>query len=495
FIVPVPITTSMVITIYLAGRETINPYLYAIFDTIFRTRRSRPVSPPPLITTGEILDAELLRNELLAALTNALQADGAFVAEVIQGSFVPEMDLDQDLLPKDESWPSQQVLQVSAVFGKLPIKPGQRLPVPEPFPREAAPVSMLAPLEREAHSWYGLAIYGQLSAAAMSEAMLGVCSLQRSIGLNQQVRDTFDAYARQLEMAQQIIQIDQRRRRSLEQASNQEESIRKLEDRIQALSVQEMPEKRAVLDNSPLRIRVLGPLEVTAEGKRVPDDAWKSERARELLAYLLWKGQIGATGAEIQEILWPARNGNVNPNTVYVTINRLRKVLEPKLIRTKDSRYIRNESGRYFFDFDAPAWLDVNDYLRLVASDDLNDLRQAIELYRGRYMQNIGDILPPDVEAHRRTLENMYIRTLRRLIAGLHGRDDDLYLELLLAVEPLDDDANQLLVEHYLGRGRDDLALSHLGRYRQALDELDTEPSPAMRKLWRKVEQKVQQRL
>jgi DNA-binding SARP family transcriptional activator len=89
----------------------------------------------------------------------------------------------------------------------------------------------------------------------------------------------------------------------------------------------------------------------------------------------------------------------------------------------------------------------------------------------------------------------MYIRTLRRLIAGLHGRDDDLYLELLLAIEPLDDDANQLLVEHYLGRGRDDLALSHLGRYRQALDELDTEPSPAMRKLWRKVEQKVQQRL
>lgn len=494
-VIPVPIITSILITIYLAGRNYFNPHFYAFLDRIFPAGSSLPASRPQPFPAGEILDPELLRSELLAALAHELQADGAFVAEVVAGNFVPEMDLDPGVLSNPDRWNARQVLQVSAVFGRLPLTPGQRLPLPEPFPREAAPVGMLTPPEREAHSWYGLALYGQLNAPAMPDAMLGVCSLQRSIGLNQQVRDTFEAYAHQLELAQQIIHLDQRRRRTLEQASSQEETIRKLEDRIQSISARDGSVKQAVPAHSPLRIRVLGPLEVVAGGRRVPDDAWKSERARELLAYLLWKGQAGASGTEIQEVLWLARGEEVSSNTVYVTINRLRKVLEPELGTARDSRYIRNESGRYFFDFDAPSWLDLTEYLRLVASDDLNELRQAVELYRGRYLENIGDFLPPDVEAYRRTLENDYIRILRRLIAGRHGQDDDLYLELLLAVEPLDDDANQLLVEHYLARGRDELALAHLGRYRQALEELDAEPSPSMRQLWRKVEQKVQQKL
>jgi DNA-binding SARP family transcriptional activator len=58
----------------------------------------------------------------------------------------------------------------------------------------------------------------------------------------------------------------------------------------------------------------------------------------------------------------------------------------------------------------------------------------------------------------------------------------------LLAVEPADETAHRALVSSYLARGRRDLARRQVARWRHALDELDLEPSPEARGLWRMVE-------
>jgi DNA-binding SARP family transcriptional activator len=85
-------------------------------------------------------------------------------------------------------------------------------------------------------------------------------------------------------------------------------------------------------------------------------------------------------------------------------------------------------------------------------------------------------------------LELLYEDVLRRLAAQTGSREAAFYLARLLAVEPADETAHRALVLSYLARGRRDLARRQVARWRQALDELDLEPSPEVTALWQMVE-------
>lgn len=488
---PLPLVTSLLITALIAGYPVFVDGLSWLQHRFFL--RGEAAQPFQLVGLDElnIEDPELLRDELLATLVRDVRAGGAFVAEVVEAPFNPALDLDPQFVDVSELPHSSTSLQVVAQFGKLPLRPGQRLPTPSGIGRGVIPAAALTPTEMEAHAWYGLAAYCQLAGTATPAALLAVCNPGKTFPLSERELSIIQAYAGQIEITQQIIHLDQKRRRSLETASNQEAAIRQLETRFQDL-ISEPAENQVT---APLRIGLLGSLEVWVEGQPVPDTAWESERARELLGYLLWKGSAGATSVELAEALWPDRSGEQSANSLYVTINRLRRVLEVNLQRPRDSRYILSDGGRYRFNYEAPHQLDVDEFMQLAASRNANQLRQAVELYRGPYLDNSAWSLPPDVEAHRRTLEQIYLQCLRRLATQTAGQEDLHYLRRLLVVEPLDEEANLQLVERLLARGRTDLAFEQITQYRHLMEEMGEEPSEAMRQLWRKVERGLQEHI
>lgn len=496
-IVPIALLSAFLLTAVVAGFSLISNTVFRWLEVRFRGA-DPPEYPRPLaVRADEVLDPELLRSELLAALTRELDASGAFLAEEVGGGYLPAMDLAADqsasALPVDGKAPA---LQVVASFGRLPISPGQRLPRPEPFPSRPTTAAVLSPAELEQHNWYGLAVYSRLRAPAMPDAMLAVCSLETPLNLSSQEQELFSAYARQLELAQQIVHLDRKRQRALEQASSQERAIRQLEDRFQSLLVDEPPPPvQPAQPTAPLQIRVLGPLRVSVAGQPVPEGAWESEKARQMLVYLLWKGPAGAMVGELSDYLWGEKAATISDSTLYVTANRLRRVLEPELERPRESRYVLSEGGRYYFNLQSDCWLDLDAFRRGSLSDDPNDWREAVRLYRGPYLQEEAWNLPVEVTAYQHELEKIYAACLRRLVNRPGETADDLYLEKLLEIEPLDEEANLLLAGRYLSRGRSDLALQLLVRYREQLESIGAEPSSEMRALWRRVEENYQEGL
>jgi DNA-binding SARP family transcriptional activator len=490
---PLPLLTSLLVTALIAGFPVFMDGINWLQQHLFK--RGETAEPFQLVGLQElnIEDPELLRDELLASLVRDVRAGGAFVAELVPAPFNPALDLDPEFADIEELPQSPSSLQVVAQFGRLPLRPGQRLPAPSSVERRVTPAAALTPQEMEAHAWYGLAAYCELAGTTMPFAVLAVCKPGMAFPVTEREINIIQAYAGQIEVAQQIIHLDQKRRRSLEAATDQEAAIRQHETRFQGLLSGTSADPGHAPGTIPLRIGLLGPLEVTVKGQPVPESAWESERARELLGYLLWKGSAGAASAELAEALWPDRAPEQSANSLYVTINRLRRVLELDLERPRDSRYILSDGGRYRFNYDAPHHLDVDEFMQLAASSNANQLRQAVELYRGPYLENSDWSLPPDVEAHRRNLEQIFLQCLRRLATQTTGQEDLHYLRRLLAVEPLDESANLQLAERLLARGRTDLAFEQLAQYRRLLEEVDEQPSDAMRLLWRKVERGMQE--
>jgi DNA-binding SARP family transcriptional activator len=218
----------------------------------------------------------------------------------------------------------------------------------------------------------------------------------------------------------------------------------------------------------------------------VPEKAWGTEKAKAMLAYLLWKGPNGASREEMSVALWSGRSGDETANVYHVTLHRLRRVLEP--MRKRGSSYVLHQGGRYRFNFHAPHFLDVTAFRDLVSNGSLKALREAIDLYRGVYMEDVDWALPPEAEWERRVMERLYMDALRQLAARADGREEILFLEKLLAFEPADEAAQQALVASYLARGRRDLARHQVLRWREALAELDLEPSVETKAIWSKVE-------
>lgn len=376
-------------------------------------------------------------------------------------------------------------LTIQAVEGNLKLKPGHLVHQPLEHHKPQLITALYPHLDHES-DWQNIVLLCPLTinqniegVLALGEKLDGTPFSPREVGL-------CTALARQLDTIGQMMELREQRRRHLEEAHLQDLALQQLKEEIitttrQTLTSWETPK-------APLEVRLLGCLQVTRNGRLVAEADWGSEKAKRLLAYLLWKSPDGATREELSEALWPNRSLEETANVFHVTLHRLRRVLQPKPGAKGSPGYIVHDRGRYRFNLDAPHWLDVTEFQnRVKQRSDLQALKAAVELYRGSYMEDMTWTLPGEVEVERRRLEQLYADALRQLAARAKPRDAEIYLEKLLVVEPADETAYRTLVLSYLGRGRLNLAKQQALRWQQSLAELDLEPSPEAKTLWQKV--------
>jgi DNA-binding SARP family transcriptional activator len=193
-----------------------------------------------------------------------------------------------------------------------------------------------------------------------------------------------------------------------------------------------------------LELRVLGRVSVTVLAQELD----LSSRQRELLTLLA----LRKTRDEIGESLWPEVSIDKMRNNLDVQLNLLRKLLEPWGLTT----YLTREGL---------ARCNV-DLWRLEAALERNDADAVLKLYKPL----APGVDVPLVDESREELKERVVATL--FGAGQKSPESVPYLEKLLELDPLHEEALQLLLEKLLARGRRREAVK---RYQTFAEKLKTE--------------------
>jgi YVTN family beta-propeller protein len=235
--------------------------------------------------------------------------------------------------------------------------------------------------------------------------------------------------------------------------------------------------------------RILGPLEVSADGRVIEVGGPKP---RALLVILLLRANQSVPRDVLVHELWGERPPASAQHSLDVYVSRLRKLLDV----AGDGPAVVTRSGGYSLRL-ADGQLDACRFERLVeqgraalAADAPDQaaarLRAALELWRGRALSGLDDEPGPRAEAAR--LEELRLGAIEdRIDADLAlGRHADLVgeLEALIAVYPLRERLRgQLMTALYrTGRQAEALEAYRAGR-RMLVEELGLEPGPALQRL------------
>jgi DNA-binding SARP family transcriptional activator len=109
------------------------------------------------------------------------------------------------------------------------------------------------------------------------------------------------------------------------------------------------------------KIRCLGELKIRRENGEIIDWNTKTGSTRKLkaiFAFLLLRGERGATLEELSDFLWAEANSTEQAlNRLYHAIRHLRLILEPNM--TKKSSFIIHQGTHYYLKMPYDSWIDL----------------------------------------------------------------------------------------------------------------------------------------
>lgn len=467
---PYPLVTGILLLAVVVGYPAIQGWLTGKIDRwFFQSERQQQELAYHLVEAlVQTPDPDQLQAQLLDSLCAILNVRKGFVA-------LAQPDVTSDKL------------RVQVIHGNLAVRIGDLVKRPALTSVSTQPhlVDALPGLPSET-GWQEMSLIFALTIDQNVNGVMALGEKHNAAVFTWQEMSLCSQLAKQLEMVGQMSHLNQQRNHYLELARRQSQAL-------QQLSTQVIDSARHTLTSwqrstAPIEIRILGPMQVYRNGQLIPESDWGSEKAKMLLAYLLWKNFVGVTREELSEALWPNRPFEDTANVFHVTLHRLRRVFQPTGGQGRTTRYILYDRGRYRFNTDAPYWLDVTAFETLVKQDDPEAGRAAIALYRGQYLEDVAWALPPDIEFLQRQFERRYLDLLQRLVAQVEQREAIIYLEKILAIEPTNEATLRALVLSYLAQGRRDLARRQVHHWQQAMIDLDLDPAPEITALTALVE-------
>ena len=228
--------------------------------------------------------------------------------------------------------------------------------------------------------------------------------------------------------------------------------------------------------------RILGPLEVLDQGRRVSVRRGKEQA---LLAYLLLHANELVASDRLVDELWGERPPPTAAKILQNAVSQLRKALgDDRLLTRPPGYFLRVEPGE----------LDLERFEVLTergrAEGDPALLREALELWRGEPLADLRD--EPFAQRASLQLEEARLAAHEdRLDADLaEGRDAELVPELegLITEHPFDERLYRQLMLALYRAGRPGNALEVYQRARKTFDEqLGLQPGPELEELQRQI--------
>jgi LuxR family maltose regulon positive regulatory protein len=239
-----------------------------------------------------------------------------------------------------------------------------------------------------------------------------------------------------------------------------------------------------------LTIRMLGPVEVLREqDRKLAPDAWTLSRALRILCFIASHHNHRATKDAIVETFWPdTRLEDIDKN-FWPTVSYIRRALNSNQEVKKN--FIRYRESAYYFNPEFNYSLDNEEFDRKVAvaherrrEGDIAGFttaaRQALELYRGDFLEEIYDNW---VEEPRAYYQNLYFATLKDL-ADHHHRAEEYeqsiaYCKTILNRDSYREDIHRQLMDSYARVGNRAALREQYENLKSLLtEELGVDPLP-----------------
>jgi ATP/maltotriose-dependent transcriptional regulator MalT/DNA-binding SARP family transcriptional activator len=239
-----------------------------------------------------------------------------------------------------------------------------------------------------------------------------------------------------------------------------------------------------------LSVQTLGRFAVWRGAKPVAAAEWKRDKARQIFELLLTHRGQWFYREQIVEHLWPHLPTEAAERDFKVALNALNRALEPARRPRVPSFFVTRRSNLYGLNPAAKIIVDIDDFERLAASEDMDLLRQAVALYQDDYLP---DCLYEDwPTAERQRLRHLYLVTAERLARHLlraRAWDETIRAcEAILARDNCWEAAYRLLMRTLSAQGnRAELHAVYQRCTATLNQELGIEPSPATRALFDKL--------
>ncbi len=233
-------------------------------------------------------------------------------------------------------------------------------------------------------------------------------------------------------------------------------------------------------------IQTLGVFRVLRDGVAIPNIAWKSKKARDLLKILIARRRPTPRD-QLMELLWPEVDPALAGNRLSVLLSTVREVLQPQ--PTDEGPLVTTSGGAVSLN-PAQVRVDVEDFLTQASAaldaDRAKDPDAATRL-AATVTAHTGDFLEDDPYQHWATtltdeVRATHIALLRALTTRLRETlDTDAvvhYTLRLLGQDPYDEQAHLTLVTVLHDAGRLGQARHHYHNYVHRMKEIDVQPHP-----------------
>ena len=223
-----------------------------------------------------------------------------------------------------------------------------------------------------------------------------------------------------------------------------------------------------------LGMELLGGFRVTLDG--APLTTFESNKVRALLAYLAVELQRPHPRESLAALLWPDWPDRAALSNLRYALSDLRKVSGD---RGADPPFLLISREAIQFNAESDHALDVAEFTRLADGQDVEQMEQAIALYKGEFLEgfSVGDAAPFEGWARlkREQFHRAFLDTLHRLAAALERCGEFghalPYAWRQVEVEPLDESAQRQLMRLLALSGRRGEALARYEACRGVLEK------------------------
>jgi DNA-binding SARP family transcriptional activator len=241
-------------------------------------------------------------------------------------------------------------------------------------------------------------------------------------------------------------------------------------------------------------IHLLGEFRVSVGVRTIPEREWTLRKAKSLVKLLALAPRHRLHREHIIDRLWPDMGPEDGANNLHRVLYVTRRILEPDLAPRRASSYLQLRHDLLVLEAPGGLWIDAEAFLATAraAHEERTSpaYREALRLYT-------GDLVPEDryedwAIAYRDWLSGLRVMLLVRLAAAQEESGNPSAaidaLQQAVAIDPVHEEAQGLLMRLLVQAGRRHLALRHYQALRAALQrELEVEPDASLQALYQDV--------
>ena len=258
--------------------------------------------------------------------------------------------------------------------------------------------------------------------------------------------------------------------------------------------IRAFPNLPEVEDHRSLRLALLGPPEITVDGRALEVD---TRKAIALIAYLAVSGEQPSR-EQLADLLWPALERERGRATLRRTLSTLRSGLSGNWLHTDRTRVWLNGDNRSS-DIDQVRDLLLVDHghgVEKLCPECAPALTAAADLFRGPFMagfylrdsSDFDDWQRREEEHHQRILREVLDRLGLALSAGGRFAEAADAARRRITLDPLDESAHRQLMQYLVWNGDRSGALRQFRECAAVLDcELGVSPLPETRALYEQI--------